>query len=465
MPGKEASGPSADPRSSTMALLRPHAVAVLGASEDPETPGGAFLHSLVRGGFQGPVYPVIEAERGGRRAPSQMMARKVLGSIDELPLGVDLAVVVLPPERAAGAAVDCVGKGARAIVVPGRGFAESHARGRELQVAMADQVGSRGARLLGPNSLGIYSRAGDLDLAPSVPVGGGEPAVAALLSQAGELDALFIETLREHRLGLALYASLGNAADLSFEHLLPAASMEPGVRAVAMVPAGTVDRLALSSAVREVAPRTPVLVAHKVRGRAAMRAARSNAGAAMEASEAMPDLEAAGAVLATDLVDLADRTAAMALQPRARGRRVAVLSTSGGAAVAVASHLEDMGLEVPALPEKVQRALVQWLPEHGTAANPVNLGGALPAGSLRPIADGVLGQPTVDGAVVLAVGADVPALATAAAEAAAARGKPVVGVAVRAPLTAKAMRASGMPAYPSPMRAARAYQALVPGPL
>jgi acyl-CoA synthetase (NDP forming) len=226
-----------------------------------------------------------------------------------------------------------------------------------------------------------------------------------------------------------------------------------------------VDRLALSSAVRGVAPRTPVLVAHKVRGRAAMRAARSHAGAAMEASEAMPDLEAAGAVLATDLVDLADRTAAMVLQPRARGRRVAVLSTSGGAAVAAASHLEDMRLEVPVLPEQVQRALVQWLPEHGTAANPVNLGGALPAGSLRPVVEGVLGQPTVDGTVVLAVGVEVPARATAAAEAATARGKPVVGVTVRAPLTAKAMREAGIPVYPSPARAARAYQALVPGPL
>jgi acyl-CoA synthetase (NDP forming) len=179
----------------------------------------------------------------------------------------------------------------------------------------------------------------------------------------------------------------------------------------------------------------------------------------------MPSLVASGAIACRDMEDLADRSAAVVGQPMARGRRVAVLSTSGGAAVAAASHLGDQGMEVPSLSADVQGVLRAWLPDHAGASNPVNLTGSLPAGNYWPIVSGVLGQPTVDGALVLAVGADPPALAKSVVEAGRRRDKPVVAVAVGAPGTEAALVDAGIPVYPTPARAARAYQALVPLPL
>jgi acetyltransferase len=179
----------------------------------------------------------------------------------------------------------------------------------------------------------------------------------------------------------------------------------------------------------------------------------------------MPALVAAGAIAARDIEDLADRTAAVVAQPMARGRRVAVLSTSGGAAVAAASHLTDLGMEVPPLDGRVQGALRAWLPDHAGASNPVNITGSLPAGNYWPVVSGVLGQPNVDGALVLVVGADPPALAKTVIEAQRRREKPVVGVTVGAPSTEGALVDAGIPVYPTPARAARAYQSLVPIPL
>ncbi len=465
MPRHTGAKPVADMRTATTALLHPNAVAVVGATDDPRRLGGRLMLSLVQGGFRGPVHPVDEPDPASSKVPPQILAKRTLWSVTELPDGVDLVVLTIGGDRAVALAAECVRKGVRAVMVLVPGFAEAHQRGRELQMRLLDEVSLKGGRLLGPNSTGLYCASSALNLAPGLGIPGKEPGSVALLSQAGDLDQLFIDTLRGHGLGLGLYVGLGNAADLGPQHLLAAAADEPGIKAIAVSIMGEVDHLALSSAVRAVAPRVPVVLAHKVRGRAAHRAARMHSGSSSDAVEAIPDLITAGAVIATDLVDLADKATALALQPRARGRRVAILSTSSGAAVAAATHLEEQRLELPVMPEQVQRVLMQWLPEHGSAANPVHLGGALPDASLKPVVEGVLGQALVDGAVLLAVGSDQPSLATAAAEVVARRGKPVVAVAIRAPRTEEALRAAGIPVYPSPLRAARAYQALVPGPL
>jgi acetyltransferase len=461
-------GMATDARSALMALLRPNAVAVVGASDDPSLPGGELMHSLLEGGFPGPVYPVVEASGSARAPPGQVLGHRSLPSLRELPEGVDLAVVVLPPERSAAAAAECVKRGVRAVIVPVPGFAEAHEQGRETQRRMVDDVTCGGARLLGPNTHGLFSSEGKLNLTTGIDPKGPHRVLrrrVALLSQAGELDQVFISTLQVHGEGLGMYVSLGNAADISFQHLIPPAAGEPGVAAVALMPAGELDLPALASTVRNVSPSVPVLVAVKARGRAAVRAARAHVGGATDGHDALPDLEAAGAIIARDLEDLADRTAAVVLQPRAEGRRVSVISTSGGAAVAAASHLADQGLDVPVLAPEVQHALMTFIPDHGTAANPVNLTGHLPSNNFFPCVDGVLGQPNIDGAVVLAVGVDHPTLAPAVAEVSSKRRKPVVAVAVGAPKTETALQDSGIPVYPTPARAARAYQALAPRPI
>lgn len=460
----------ADIRSATTALLRPGSVAIIGASEDPSLPGGKLLHNLISGRYPGPIYPVIEPGPGNREPPKQVLAHRAYHSISELPEGLDLAVLVQPPNRATATALELVKRGVRAFVVTTAGFAEAHQEGREMQRRIVDSVTRGGARLLGPNTLGIYSVTSKLNLVTGVdpaPAGietGRKPRLA-LLSQAGELDQVFIDTVLGHREALSLYVSLGNAADVSFEHLLRGAVGEPGIAAVAIVPAGEVDVPALASTIREVSARVPVLVAPKVRGRAARRAANAHSGGATDAEEAMPSLVAAGAISARDLEDLADRTVAVVNQPMARGRRVAVMSTSSGAAVATASHLTDLGMDVPTIPAEIQQVLRSWLPDHAGASNPVTLTGKLPALNYRPVLSGVMGQPNIDGGIVLAVGADPPALAKAVIDVAKRRGKPMVGVTVSAPRTEAALVDAGIPVYPTPARAARAYQALVPLPL
>ena len=429
-----------------------------------------MLHSLVEGRYPGPIYPVVEPKPGAREAPKQVLAHRALHNITELPPGVDLAVIVLSPNRTTATAIELVKRGVRAIMVPVPGFAEAHQEGRDMQSRMVESVRCGGARLLGPNTLGMYSRGSRMSLTNGVdptPPGSekARPPRVAFLSQAGELDQVFIDTLLRQRESLSLYVSLGNAADVGFEHLLRGAMEEPAVAAVSIVPAGEVDVPALASAVREVSARVPVLVTPKVRGQAALRAAKSHTGGATDAQEAMPDLVAAGAIAARDMEDLADRTTAVINQPMARGRRVAVLSTSGGAAVAAASHLADLGMEGPPLPVDVQSILRSWLPDHAGSSNPVNLTGTLPTGNYWPIVSGVFGQAGIDGAFILAVGNDPSALAKAIVEASKRRGKPVVGVSVGAPRTEAILVDAGIPVYPTPSRAARAYQALVPLPL
>ena len=158
----------ADLRSATASLLRPGSIAIVGASEDPSLPGGRLLHSLVGGRYPGPIYPVLEPRPGSTRRPAQVLARKALHDITEIPKGTDMAVIVLPPARAAATAQELVQRGVRAIVVPVPGFGEAHQEGRDLQARMVDSVRCGGARLLGPNTMGIYSVSSKVDLVTGV---------------------------------------------------------------------------------------------------------------------------------------------------------------------------------------------------------------------------------------------------------------------------------------------------------
>src|SRR4051812_4680447 len=192
-------------------FFAPSTVAVIGASRRRGSIGGELFRNILEGDFAGAAYPV-------NRGAEPVAGVRAYASIEEIPDAVDLAVICVPGGRVIDAAGSALRAGVKALCVISSGFAETGAEGRERQDRLLALVRAHGARLVGPNCLGISSSQAGLNatFAPrALP-----PGRIGFSSQSGALGLALLEKAAERRLGFSAFASIGNKADVSSNDLL-----------------------------------------------------------------------------------------------------------------------------------------------------------------------------------------------------------------------------------------------------
>jgi acyl-CoA synthetase (NDP forming)/GNAT superfamily N-acetyltransferase len=349
-------------------LFRPRAIAVVGASRDPASPGGAVMRALAENGFPGAVYQV-------NRSGASVAGRTSYPALALLPEPADLVVVAVRAEAVPGVARDAAAHGARALVVLSAGFAESGAGGAALEAELVHIARTAGLRVLGPNCLGIAvndpSAPFDATFAPVVP----RPGRLAFASQSGGLGIGALAAGADRGLGLSAFVSLGNKADISSNDLLAWWESDPGTRAIALYLEGFGNPRRFARLARRVARTTPIVALKAGRGAAGRRGAGSHT-AAMAAGEAPTDalFELAGVTRVDTVQELFAVGQILADQPRARGDRVAILANAGGPAILAADACEAAGARVPALPPELRERLDALDGLVAGTSNPVDLG-------------------------------------------------------------------------------------------
>jgi acetate---CoA ligase (ADP-forming) len=435
-------------------FFEPASVAVVGASPRRGTIGGELFRNILAGDFAGAAYPVNPkgAAVAGVRAYS---------SIGEIPDPVDLAVISVPAEHALGAAEEALRHGIRALVVISAGFAEVGTEGAERQERLLALVRAHGARLIGPNCLGIAVAGPRLNAtfaARSAPSGN-----IGFSSQSGALGLALLEAADARGLGLSAFVSIGNKADVSSNDLLEWWEDDEVTDVVLLYVESFGNPRRFARLARRVARRKPVLALKSGTSATGQRAASSHT-AALAGSEAGVDalFDQAGVIRAASLEELIDVAALLAGQPEPRGRRVAVLTNAGGLGILAADACDAAGLELPALSGETVSRLRELLPEEASVANPVDMLGSATAASYEQALPVVLADPHVDAALVLFVPA-VPATAdevAAAVDASATEAgtdKPVLAVVMSSGGIPEALRgSSAAAAFTYPESAARA---------
>ncbi|MGK0361488.1 MAG: acyl-CoA synthetase (NDP forming), partial [Bradymonadia bacterium] len=206
-------------------LLRPRAVAVVGASRREGSIGRQVLRNLVQFGFQGPVYPV-------NPTAGHVLSIRAWLSVDAIPDPVDLAVLAVPADRVLETVEACGRKGVRGIVVITAGFREVGAAGRALEDAVMERVRAHGMRMVGPNCMGVINADPavrlDASFGQTMPDSGG----AAIASQSGALGEVVLATAKAVGLGISQFVSLGNKADVSGNDLLSFWADDPQTRVI-----------------------------------------------------------------------------------------------------------------------------------------------------------------------------------------------------------------------------------------
>jgi len=380
--------------SNLSAVFRPRAIAVVGASDDPVKIGGRPLAFLLRHGYAGRVYPVNPSRATVQGLPA-------FPTIAAIPEEVDLAIVVVPADRVEESLEAAAAKGVRAAIVFSSGFAEVGDAGRAAQGRLRALAERTGLRIIGPNCQGFAHLPSKLVATFASPFL--EPGLSsgpiAMVSQSGAMAGMLYEMARAAGLGLNYWVSTGNESDVQAAEILAEVVLDPETR----VACAYLEDIKDAERFREALARAhrrggPVFVLKSGRSAAGRRAASSHTGA-LAGEDAVYDAVFAdwGAIRCADPAELLALPQAF-LRYQAGGRRVAVLSNSGGLGVLSVDLCADLGLIPAEFTAETTATLRAALPDFAPAANPVDLTAQMltDPGMLRRVLPALEADPGVD---------------------------------------------------------------------
>ncbi|HEX2104398.1 MAG TPA: GNAT family N-acetyltransferase [Solirubrobacteraceae bacterium] len=383
---------------SLRAVLHPGSVAVIGASARADSVGGELLRRVVAGGFAGVAAPV---SRGGGVVASM----RAVPSTADLPEPPELAIVAVPADEVVDAVVEAVDRGARGVLVVSAGFSDTdEPEGREREEALLEAVRARGARLVGPNSLGLVVT--DPDVALHGVLGDVEvrPGGLALSSQSGALGLALLAHAAARRLGIAAFISLGNRADVSTNDLLEYWADDPRCQVLALYVESFGNPRRFAEISRRVSRLKPILAVKGNRGRLPASAASHTAGALGDEAAADALLRQAGVLRVESTEALFDAAELLERQPLPRGRRVGIVTNSGGLGRIATDACTTRRLELAIPAAETVARLAERLPRADRIKNPVDLGVRAPLQDYLDAVAALLEDDGVDAVIAVHAG-------------------------------------------------------------
>ncbi|HYB43547.1 MAG TPA: acetate--CoA ligase family protein, partial [Candidatus Methylomirabilis sp.] len=367
------------------ALLRPRSIAILGASERPSI-GRTLIESLDRLGFPGPVYPVNPRYEA-------ILGRRCYASVADLPQGVDALAFCVNRTRVLEHMRPAADRGVGAAVIFDGGFGEAGAEGRQLQDEISGICRDAGIALCGPNCMGVVSPH-DRSMVYLQGVRDPDPLAGnvALVSQSGSVCIGLLSDCR--RFGWSHVISSGNEAVLGTDDFIEFLVDDPETRVIATFTESVRDPDRFVAALDRAADRgKPVVVLKAGKSERTRRAIASHTGGlAGEARVFSAVLRAHRAIEVADLDEMTEVLACCQAERWPRGRRLAVMTASGGQAELILDVAGTVGLDLPPL-SAASRAEVERVVGPVTGdGNPLDAWGSGDFAQNFPHALGVLGR-------------------------------------------------------------------------
>lgn len=383
-------------------FFAPRSVAVIGASSRPTSVGHAILKNLLFGrmdghersaGFGGAVFAVNP--KGG-----EILGQPVFRSLSEIKEPVDLIVVAIPPKFIATIIREAKEVGCQSAIIISAGFAEMGEPGRALQAELVSVANEAGIRLIGPNCLGIIRP--ELKLNASFAAASPAAGRIGLISQSGALVTGIISSALQERYGLSAAVSLGAKADVSDAEILEFLSNDPQTSAIAIYVESFPEPREFFSVASEVAKRKPVVAIKGGTTAAGAKAASSHTGSLAGSGAAYRAAFAQSGILQAETIsDFIAWSRALADQPVAPGKRIAIITNAGGPGVLAADAADRHGLVLAELSAATKSALDEVLPSVWSHNNPIDVIGDATPERYRAALD-ILGRATeVDGVVLI----------------------------------------------------------------
>ncbi|MEO9162370.1 MAG: acetate--CoA ligase family protein [Casimicrobiaceae bacterium] len=349
-------------------IMKPDAVAVIGASPEAGKIGNSVMKNLINGGYQGKIYPI-------HPKADEIMGHKAYKSVKDVPGVIDVAVFAIPAKFVAQALVEVGEKAIPGAVLIPSGFAETgNVEGqREIQ-----EIGRKyNVRLMGPNIYGFYYTWKNLCATFCTPYD--IKGHTALSSQSGGIGMAIIGFSRSAKMGVSAIVGLGNKADLDEDDLLEFFEQDDNTRIIAMHCEDLKDGRAFAEVAKRVSKKKPIVVLKAGRTSMGARAASSHTGALAGNDKIYDDvLRQSGVIRAPGLRDMLEYARAIPALATPKGENVVIITGAGGSGVLLSDAVVDNGLKLMAMPADLDAAFRKFIPPFGAAGNPVDITGGEP---------------------------------------------------------------------------------------
>ncbi len=449
-----------DPKSPSLhTLFHPESVAVVGASKAEGKIGHSILRNMIDCGYKGPLYPVNPKE-------PEILGLKCYPSVLAIPGPVGLAVIAVPARFVLDVARECGEKGVPNLVVVTAGFKEVGKEGLDLEKQLTAVAGQYGMRMVGPNCLGVM----DTHTPMNASFSSGFPhrGDIAFLSQSGALCAAILDWSLERGIGFSKFVSVGNKAVLSELDFIRDAAEDDYSRVILCYIEDVKDGEAFVEEASRASRKKPIVIIKSGTSQAGAQAASSHTGALAGSNLAYDTaFRQAGIIRARTMEELFDYATAFATQPVPAGRRVGLVTNSGGPGIIATDQVEAQGLVMARFQRETLEVLRQTLPPAANIYNPVDVLGDADAELYRKAFRLVIADPGVDAVVCLLTrpaGIDPAEVARGVVEERRSfPGKPVVAAFLGGVNVAEGneiFRAAGVPTYEFPERAVMALAGL-----
>lgn len=374
-------------------LFNPHTVAVIGASNTEGTVGYALIKNLVGSGFKGTVYPINYKHKSiyGIRAYASLRDTR-----DE----IDLAVIATPAESVPSLIEECGKYGVGGVVIISAGFMEAGEEGHRMSEMILETAKKYGMRIIGPNCLGFIKPS--IKLNASFANKMALPGKIAFISQSGALCTAILDWSVEQNVGFSHFVSIGSMIDVGFHDLIDYFGRDPNTNSIVIYMESLTHARKFMSAARAFARTKPIIVLKAGKSSAGAKVALSHTGTLAGNDMAFDAaFKRAGIISVNTIEGLFNAAQALSMQPRPRGKRLAIVTNAGGPGVLSTDHLIMRGGELAEIETKTIEELNEVLPPAWSHRNPIDVLGDANAKKYGAAIKACLHDPGVDGLLVI----------------------------------------------------------------
>ena len=383
--------------STIKSFFYPESICVAGASTKEKSIGYEILQTIKNYGYTGNVYPV-------NPKADTILGYKCYHNIEEIENVVELAIIVVPKQFAEETVDLLLKKNVKSIVLITAGFKEIGKEGEELEKRIVEKIKSSGARMVGPNCMGVINTLNEIKLNATFVAENPETGSIGFLSQSGALGAAVLNSLRETDIKFAHFISVGNKADINENDILKywqsdnnintctlyLESFENGKEFIAPVISGEVNK--------------PIIVLKAGKTESGMKAASSHTGA-LSGKDKVADavLKQFGIIRAENLNELFNTAKGFENFPVPKGNRIAVITNAGGPAILCVDKIEKEGLKLAQFSSETKSKLRSIVHPEGSVENPVDL---LPGGTaeiFKQVNETIIADVNVDAVISIFV--------------------------------------------------------------
>jgi acyl-CoA synthetase (NDP forming) len=443
-------------------LFKPRSVAIIGASNNPLSIGHIIIQNLVDHDFKGPIYPINPKSK-------VIKSFKTYPSIGDVPDEIDLVNISIKNSLVPAVLEDCGKKGVKFAIVHTAGFKELGEEGLRLEKQIVEIAHKYGMRIYGPNSQGIQNSDPSVSVYANFTFVPMKPGNISIVAQSGGVGETLKLQLHKIGMGIRMYASFGNEADVSMNEIIDYFGQDDETKVIMTHIETLKDPAGFLEVAARVCRKKPILALKTGRTSEGVAAVASHTGSLIE-QDTLADaiFQKAGVLRFHSQQEMIEAAIAFSTQPIPKSEKVVIVTNTGGPAIIAVDECISSGLKLAELSPQTGKALGELLFSEAIVSNPVDVIATAGAKEYGGAVELLLDDPNIDSLILNFVTppfVDCEAVAHKLAEIGSSAKKPIVCIILtieeKFGEVVRITRASGIPVFDYPEAASRALTAMV----